>query len=163
MGFFATFLMCHLYFRHRFATSGNRFLDQAWRLLLYIALAAWAVSVAYSRYVIYSAKCSSNLTLALVRWGRYHLRYHTPHQILWGFSIGISLGLALYTVSEFIPRTYPNSYLGQFRDFLLDNPVSTWIQLRDGWGVWDDGGREEEWKKWRVERERRRKLEMKKE
>ena len=133
MGFFSAFLLSHLYFRHRFASSGSRFLDQAWRGLLYSAIAAWSVSVAYSRY---------------------HLKYHTPHQIVWGFSIGVGLGLLLYTLAEYIPRRYPECFLGQFREWLLENPASTWIQIRDGWSVYSDGGREDEWKRWRMERER---------
>jgi dolichyldiphosphatase len=27
--------------------------------------------------------------------------------------------------------------------------VSTWLQIRDGWAVWPDAGREGEWVRWR--------------
>lgn len=92
---------------------------------------------------------------------RYHLNYHTPHQILWGFGIGVVLGLALYIVAEFIPRRWPYSFLGSARDMLLENPVSTWLQIRDGWGVWADGGREDEWIRWKAEWAKSRKEEIK--
>lgn len=35
--------------------------------------------------------------------------------------------------------------------------MSTWIQIRDGWSVYPDGGRENEYKRWRLEREKERK------
>jgi dolichyldiphosphatase len=135
MGFFASFLICHLYFRHRFASCGYPILDRAWRVLLYLGVGAWAVGVAYSRY---------------------HLKYHTPHQIIWGFAIGAFLGLSLYITTELIPRSYPTSLLGRARDGLLSGTVATWLQIRDGWDIWNDGGREEEWVRWKGEWERRR-------
>lgn len=49
VGYFSTFLICHLYFRHRFASTGSLYLDQAWRILVYIAVSAWGLLVAYSR------------------------------------------------------------------------------------------------------------------
>jgi dolichyldiphosphatase len=49
MGYFATFLILHLHFRHKFTPSGY-WLDQAFRALVYSALIAWAMAVAYSRY-----------------------------------------------------------------------------------------------------------------
>lgn len=82
---------------------------------------------------------------------------------MWGFGIGVFLGLSLYAVAELLPRRCPNSIFGKTRDLLLDNPISIWLQLRDGWGVWADGGREEEWKRWRTEWERQRKLGLKRE
>ncbi|KAK0489141.1 hypothetical protein IW261DRAFT_1443389 [Armillaria novae-zelandiae] len=69
MGYFATFLICHLYFQHRFGTTGYTFFDLAWRVPV----------------------------------------------------------------------------------FFLVNPVSTWLQIRDGWDIWADGGREHEWLRWRKE------------
>ncbi|KAJ7576986.1 hypothetical protein C8J56DRAFT_972062 [Mycena floridula] len=130
MGYFSAFLVCHLYFRHRFSTTGYPVVDAAWRLIVYLGLMTWAVTVAYSRY---------------------HLEYHTPHQILWGFGIGAVLGIALYTLAELIPQRRPNSILGQVKAFLLANPLSTWLQIRDGWAIWADGGRETEWQRWRAE------------
>jgi dolichyldiphosphatase len=52
MGYFASFLICHVYFRHRFTGTGNTFLDRAFRTTVYLGLAAWAAIVAYSRYVL---------------------------------------------------------------------------------------------------------------
>jgi len=128
MGFFAAFLLCHLYFRHRFSSTGYPILDSAWRLFLYFAITFWAVVVAYSRY---------------------YLECHNPPQVIWGFIIGVALGLTLYIAAELVPTHRPNSSLGKFRRWLVDNPVSVWLQLRDGWAVWGDGGREEEWTRWR--------------
>ncbi|KAJ6619874.1 hypothetical protein B0H10DRAFT_2023793 [Mycena sp. CBHHK59/15] len=130
MGYFASFLMLHLYFRHRFATTGYVILDRLWRAVLYIALTAWAVVVAYSRF---------------------YLRYHSIAQILWGFGIGVALGVSFYAVCELIPRWRPASIFGALKTFLVTNPVSTWLQIRDGWGIWADGGREVEWLRWRAE------------
>ncbi|KAJ3984539.1 PAP2-domain-containing protein [Lentinula detonsa] len=135
MGYFSTFLICHLYFRHRFGSTGSSFLDQAWRIIVYVAVSAWGLSVAYSRY---------------------HLQYHTPYQILWGYGIGVVCGAACYGCFELIPRLRPNSPLGQLKAFLVSNPISTWLQIRDGWAIWPDGGREGDWKRWKAEWDRQR-------
>ncbi|EGO22467.1 hypothetical protein SERLADRAFT_362704 [Serpula lacrymans var. lacrymans S7.9] len=130
MGFFAAFLTCHLYYRHRFSPTGWTFLDQLWRFLVYFGIMAWSIVVAYSRL---------------------HLRYHTPHQVIWGFGIGVVAGIVHYIVTELLPAQRPQSVYGQARRALLANPVSTWLQIRDGWALWPDGGRELEWKQWRAE------------
>ncbi|KAJ3743610.1 PAP2-domain-containing protein [Lentinula detonsa] len=135
MGYFSTFLICHLYFRHRFGSTGSSFLDQAWRIIVYVAVSAWGLSVAYSRY---------------------HLQYHTPYQILWGYGIGVVCGAACYGCFELIPRLRPNSPLGQLKAFLVSNPISTWLQIRDGWAIWPDGGREGDWKRWKAKWDRQR-------
>jgi dolichyldiphosphatase len=49
MGYFATFLICHIYCRHRFASTGWKLIDQLWRLVVYAGLLGWAGAVAYSR------------------------------------------------------------------------------------------------------------------
>jgi len=136
MGYFATFLICHVYFTHRFSTTGSKILDKLWRLVVYAGLLGWAGVVAYSRH---------------------KLGYHNWHQIFWGLAIGSILALSLYLVAELLPTRYPTSYLGQFKQFVLSNPVSMWLQIRDGWAVWADGGRDEEWKRWRAEWEKRQK------
>ncbi|KAK0467960.1 uncharacterized protein EV420DRAFT_1259352, partial [Desarmillaria tabescens] len=125
MGYFATFLICHLYFQHQFGTTGYTFLDFAWRLVVYSAI------------VILYFTCS-NLR-------RYALGYHNAHQILWGFDIGVLFAIILFVVSQILPQRQPSTIFGKFEMFLLVNPVSTWLQIRDGWDVWTDGGREHEW------------------
>ncbi|KAJ7255479.1 hypothetical protein B0H12DRAFT_534387 [Mycena haematopus] len=134
MGYFASFLILHLYFRHRFSTTGSHILDQLWRAVIYVALILWALVVAYSRF---------------------YLRYHSIAQILWGLGIGAALGVSLYTVCELLPRRQPKSIFWVVKSCILRNPVSTWLQIRDGWDVWADGGRETEWLRWRAEWDRR--------
>lgn len=129
MGYFASFLTCHLLYRHRFATTGYPILDVIWRLAVHGLLIGWASAVAYSRY---------------------HLEYHSSRQIGWGLSIGAVFGSTLYLFAEVVPKKWPYSLLGRFRTWLVANPISTWLQIRDGWAVWSDGGREEEWKRWKT-------------
>jgi len=128
MTYFATFLILHLYFRHRFATTGYWIVDKLWRIALYLALILWAGSVCYSRLF---------------------LTYHTPNQILWGAGVGVCFGILHYTVTELIPARFPQTVFGRFRKALLLHPLSTFFRLKDGWAVWEDGGREEEWQAWR--------------
>ncbi|KDR80758.1 hypothetical protein GALMADRAFT_241192 [Galerina marginata CBS 339.88] len=130
MAYFATFLMCHLYFRHRFSSTGYVAVDFLWRMLVYAALLGWSGLVAYSRY---------------------YLGYHNGHQIFWGLAIGAGLGIPLYILTEAIPTRYPTSSLGQAKAMVLNNPIVVWFQIRDGWAVWADGGREDEWRRWRKE------------
>ncbi|KAJ8695307.1 hypothetical protein PTI98_007913 [Pleurotus ostreatus] len=130
MGYFAAFLVCHLCFHHRFTSSGYPILDLLWRYAVYSAILGWAGAVAYSRY---------------------HLEYHTASQIIWGFGIGAIFGFALFLLTELIPRRRPRSLLGRLRVSLLNNPISIWLRIRDGWAVWSDGGREDEWLRWRAE------------
>ncbi|KAH7915271.1 hypothetical protein BJ138DRAFT_147648 [Hygrophoropsis aurantiaca] len=137
MGFFATFLICHLYYRHRFISTGWPLIDQLWRLFVYSALIIWAVGVAYSRL---------------------HLLYHTPHQVFWGFGIGAGLALMQYFVTEYLPVQRPHSVFANAKTAILTNPISTWLQIRDGWAIWPDSGREVEWKRWRLEWDDHRKL-----
>ena len=130
MGFFSSFLLCHVYFTHRFGSCGYPFLDSLFRLGVYATLVGWAGMVAYSRY---------------------HLGYHTPFQIIWGLVIGTCIGVPLYVVGQVIPQRHPHSLIGQAKRRLLDLKVTRWLQIRDGWAIWGDGGREEEWKRWRRE------------
>jgi len=134
MAYFATFLILHLHFRHRFVSTGNWFVDKLFRLSLHAAFISWAGTVAYSRY---------------------YLSYHSAVQVLWGISIGIVFGAAFYTMTELIPTQLPDSHLGRFRIFLLDNPISTWFRIRDGWAVWPDSGTENQWHLWRTEWEKK--------
>ncbi|KAF9224042.1 hypothetical protein BS17DRAFT_704040 [Gyrodon lividus] len=129
MGYFGTFLICHMYFRHRFASTGYPLLDHFFRCFVYFGLVAWAGVVAYSRL---------------------HLLYHTPHQVIWGLGIGISLGIVHYVVTELLPHRQPLSVFGRARTAILSHPVVTWMQVRDGWAIWADGGREVEWKRWKA-------------
>ncbi|KAG2103140.1 uncharacterized protein F5147DRAFT_746768 [Suillus discolor] len=130
MGYFSAFLICHVYFRHRFTSTGSIVLDQLFRIVVYLGLAAWCAIVAYSRL---------------------HLLYHTPHQVKWGLVIGIVLGVSHYVCTELLSAKFPDSMFGRIRFAIVNHPISVWLQLRDGWGVWADGGREAEWKQWRTE------------
>jgi len=49
MAYFATFLICHVRFRHRFTPTGNKLVDLFLRLTVVLGLIAWAGGVAYSR------------------------------------------------------------------------------------------------------------------
>ncbi|KAF9258940.1 PAP2-domain-containing protein [Marasmius fiardii PR-910] len=124
MGYFSSFLILHMFFKHRFSSSGYPLLDRAFRALIYLALLAWAGAVAYSRY---------------------RLNYHTPHQIYWGLFIGSSFAVSLYATFELLP------FSSALKSFILTNPVSEFLEIRDGWAVWSDGGRQDEWKRWRRE------------
>lgn len=133
MAYFACFLMCHLSFRHKFTSTGYPILDQLWRAIVYLGLIVWSATVAYSRY---------------------YLGYHNANQILWGIAIGLLLGFSLYTLMELLPRRWPRSTFGSTKRFLISNPVSSWLQIRDGWAIWADGGREGEWIRWKTEWEK---------
>lgn len=129
MGYFSAFLICHVYFRHRFASTGFIVLDQLFRIIVYLGLAAWCAVVAYSRL---------------------SLLYHTPHQVKWGLGIGMALGVSHYVCTELLPARFPDSKFGRIRFAIVNHPISVWLQLRDGWAVWADAGREVEWKQWRT-------------
>jgi len=141
MGYFATFLILHLIFRHRFATTGNWMLDQLFRLIVYVGLVAWSAAVCYSRY---------------------HLTYHTSHQIIWGAGVGVGFGALTYLIAELIPAWWPKSPLGRLRIALLNHEIIVWLRIKDGWALWPDGGREEEWKTWRARWEAERLADSKK-
>jgi len=85
---------------------------------------------------------------------RYYLGYHNAHQIYWGLGIGTTLGVSLYFTLSIIPTCYPNSIFGKVKKAILNNPVSIFLQIRDGWSIWADGGRSEEWQRWRREWEK---------
>jgi len=128
MAYFASFLMCHMYFTHQFSATGSRVLDATIRAVVYICLIVWWAVVAYSRY---------------------HLGYHNTNQILWGSGIGAVCGTLLYLLAELIPRHQPHSLLGAIKRWCITNPISAWIRIRDGWAVFPDGGRESEWERWK--------------
>ena len=81
---------------------------------------------------------------------RLNLLYHTPHQVIWGLGIGVGLGVIQYILTELLPHTQPLSVFGRARAALLAHPVVTWMQIRDGWAIWADGGRETEWRRWKI-------------
>lgn len=85
---------------------------------------------------------------------RYHLGYHNLHQISWGLAIGSSTGVGLYLVSWLLPTWYPNSIFGRAKRQFINHPIITWLQIRDGWAIWPDGGRADEWQRWRIEWEK---------
>lgn len=82
---------------------------------------------------------------------RYYLGYHNANQICWGLGIGTTLGVSLYFALSIIPTCYPDSIFGKVKKTILNSPVSIFLQIRDGWSVWADGGRSEEWQRWRRE------------
>jgi dolichyldiphosphatase len=109
-----------------------------------------------SLFTVPSCLCLSSSTEIKTILSRFHLQYHTPHQILWGLGIGVALGISLYVVAELIPSRRPNSFFAHTRSFLVENKVSTWLQIRDGWAIWADGGREDEWMRWREKWDKKR-------
>jgi dolichyldiphosphatase len=128
MGYFASYLILHVLYRHRFEPSGfGALVDTLWRLCVYAVLISWAGAVAYSRY---------------------SLGYHAPNQVLWGLGIGVIFGTGWYYVTEIFPRQSPGGYVDKVRRWEVDNVVSRWLGVRDGWAVWADGGREAEWQAW---------------
>ncbi|EJF57208.1 PAP2-domain-containing protein [Dichomitus squalens] len=135
MGYFLSFLILHFSLRHRFVPTGSKVLNWARDIFLFTFITSWSVGVAYSRY---------------------YLSYHTPKQVLYGFSIGVTFGTFYYLLTEFVPVRFPNSPLGRFRTALLTNPLSTWFRLRDGWSVWSDAGTEAQYLVWRKEWDRKR-------
>ena len=80
---------------------------------------------------------------------RLFLTYHTAEQVAWGAAIGALFGVTTYCVLELIPARYPQSSLGCMRVMLLSHPIATWLRLKDGWAVYEDGGHEAEWQEWR--------------
>ena len=85
----------------------------------------------------------------LISMHRYYLTYHTAPQVVWGFSIGLLFGSVYYAVVELLPIHSPQSMAGRTRTWILTNPVSTWLRLRDGWAVYPDSGTETHWQQWR--------------
>jgi dolichyldiphosphatase len=143
MGYFAAFMLLHLHFRHRFSSTSYPVMDLLWALAVRGAVVALALIVCYSRYDRASVLISFNLV------SRFYLGYHTLHQVSWGFGIGIAVGSLYYVVTEYIPFFKPNSLPGKLRRWILKSSVFTWLRIKDGWAVWQDGGHEEEYKSWR--------------
>lgn len=158
MAYFTSFLICHLYYRHRFSSTGYAVIDFIWRMMVYVGLLGWAGLVAYSRYDSHSPKLKTHLWKISYS---YYLGYHNAYQILWGLFIGAGLGISLYLLAEVIPDRYPTSTLGRAKIMLLDHPIIAWLQIRDGWAIWVDGGREDEWLRWRAQWEVRKSIAQK--
>lgn len=75
MAYFSSFLIMHLFFRHRFISCGYRFLDALWRLVIYLGLIAWAGVVCYSRY----ATPSIRFIAMPVSDKRFQIALNIPH------------------------------------------------------------------------------------
>jgi dolichyldiphosphatase len=88
----------------------------------------------------------------------YYLGYHNAYQIIWGLFIGAGLGILFYLLAQVIPDRYPASVLGRAKIVVLDHPIIAWLQIRDGWAIWADGGREVEWLRWKTEWEVRKNI-----
>ena len=142
-----------MYLRHRFASCGYPLLDQAFRFIVYLGVVSWVALVAYSRCVRINATLLRNVISIPIR---LNLLYHTPHQVIWGLGIGISLGVVHYVLTELLPHTRPHSVFGRARAAILTHPVVMWMQIRDGWAMWADGGRETEWMRWKKAYDERR-------
>ncbi|KAB5588562.1 PAP2 domain containing protein [Ceratobasidium theobromae] len=128
MGYFSAFLVVHFTTRHRFPNHSP--LEQILhRAIICSGLTLWAGTVCYSRY---------------------HLTYHTSSQIIWGAIIGVCVGATHYLLTELWPARSPNSPIGRLRSAILDSPVAQWARVRDGWVVWGDGGKEDEYAQWRA-------------
>lgn len=82
---------------------------------------------------------------------RYYLNYHTPPQIIWGYGIGLVLGSIHYLITELWPTRRPDSPTGRLRRWVLSSTPATWLRLKDGWAVWDDGGHGDTYQRWKVE------------
>ncbi len=52
-GYFSSFLILHIYCRHRFGSTGFKPLDQLTRLVVYVAILGLAGAVCYSRLVFH--------------------------------------------------------------------------------------------------------------
>jgi dolichyldiphosphatase len=149
-GYFSSFLITHIYFRHRFGSTGFKILDQLTRLAVYFAIIGLAGTVCYSRLVLKNFMSRVDLRDRKTI-HRYYLNYHTPPQILWGYGIGLVLGSAHYFVTELWPTHQPDSSIGRLRRWILSSTPATWLGLKDGWAVWDDGGHGDTYQRWRLE------------
>lgn len=127
MGYFSSFLVTHLMTRHRFPnhTPTEQKIHHA---ILCLGAFLWAAAVCYSRY---------------------HLTYHTPPQIIWGAVIGVCTGTSHYLLTELYPALSPTSPIAKLRSAMLDSPIARWARIRDGWAMWEDGGKEDEYERWR--------------
>lgn len=127
------------------------------RAVYVFGLALWSVLVAYSRYVLcwfpsnlgrMHHQCLSRLGDPLyggsgLTPGRYHLHYHSPGQIVAGYSIGVVTGAAYFTLTEGLPLYFPRSPPGRIRSALANlweglGGVSGW-DLGDAPGGWGEG------------------------
>ncbi|WVW80396.1 hypothetical protein I302_102377 [Kwoniella bestiolae CBS 10118] len=78
-----------------------------------------------------------------VCYSRWHLHYHTPFQIVVGYSAGLITGGVFFWLTEYIPIYHPQSPLGQIRkriEYLWEGVggVGGW-ELGDAKGGWGEG------------------------
>jgi dolichyldiphosphatase len=89
-------------------------------------LVLWSLMVAYSRYVgthlAHICSCISCITCYCrvfayesTDHASWHLRYHSPIQVVAGYTIGLAAGGAYFVLTEYIPIVYPTSILGRMR------------------------------------------------
>ena len=71
---------------------------------------------------------------------RCHLLYHTPYQVIVGYTIGLVTGTVYFIGSEYVPLYYPQSVTGRIR-YQLER---IWLGI-GGIGGWDLGGSEGGW------------------
>lgn len=75
--------------------------------------------------------------------GRYHLHYHSPAQILAGYSIGVVTGAAYFAVTQGIPLYFPSSMSSRIRKSIGSlwegfGGIAGW-DLGDAAGGWGEG------------------------
>ncbi|KAF8892219.1 hypothetical protein BD779DRAFT_1784405 [Infundibulicybe gibba] len=120
-----------------------------------LLMAAYAALAVQTREFIVIVMWMGQFLCEGFNWALKHALKQDRPFVLYGYAIGVFLGVLLYTVSELLPARRPTSIFGQTRTFLVGNPLSTWLRIRDGWAVWDDGGREAEWIRWKDTWERK--------
>ncbi|WWC96698.1 hypothetical protein V866_003570 [Kwoniella sp. B9012] len=78
-----------------------------------------------------------------VSYSRWHLHYHSPIQIIAGYSVGLVAGAAYFWFAEYLPIYHPGSLVGQIRqkiEYLWEGigGVGGW-ELGDAKGGWGEG------------------------
>ncbi|RSH92727.1 hypothetical protein EHS25_008173 [Saitozyma podzolica] len=76
----------------------------------------------------------------LVAYSRWHLHYHSPVQILAGYSVGLLAGSTYFFLTEYLPLYHPTSLPGRIRGGL----DYVWRGI-GGVGGWQLGGAEGGW------------------
>ncbi|WRT65926.1 uncharacterized protein IL334_002877 [Kwoniella shivajii] len=78
-----------------------------------------------------------------VSYSRWHLHYHSPIQVIAGYTAGLIAGSAYFILTEYLPLHYPTSLLGKIHGGLENlwegvGGVGGWA-LGDAKGGWGEG------------------------